>query len=395
MRVGVVLTAGETMGGAFNQSLRIARLVKSAATDCDITYLAFDRGDVTKLREFGIEVGATGGGLIRKADLVLRYMPPMRRALRSVYSKMRFLETDLDALAAKNGYDAYVFTSPSRLVYRTRRTPFIYTVWDLCHRDHPEFPEIAGDGSFAWRENLYRDALPRASGYIVDNTMLADRLAQHYGAERSRAAIVPLYVAPELREAPANEQALAALRTKHGLTRPFVFYPAQFWPHKNHAYILRGLQALHARGTQVDAVFCGSDHGTKSHIKDLAHKLRIADQVKFLGFLPIAEVAQLYRSAIALVMPSYFGPTNIPPLEAAALGCHLIYSDLPGYRDVGGTEAQYCDLNNPDDLAHCIENAMTLPKRPMAPKDLRDPAPEVRRLLQEARNKLLTWRDFN
>lgn len=29
----------------------------------------------------------------------------------------------------------------------------------------------------------------------------------------------------------------------------------------------------------------------------------------------------LYQKAWAMIMPSYFVPTNIPPLEAMALGC--------------------------------------------------------------------------
>ena len=50
-------------------------------------------------------------------------------------------------------------------------------------------------------------------------------------------------------------------------------------------------------------------------------------------------------------MPTYFGPTNIPPLEAFALGVPVLYSDLPGLKDQVGDSALLLDLNNPESMA--------------------------------------------
>jgi glycosyltransferase involved in cell wall biosynthesis len=48
--------------------------------------------------------------------------------------------------------------------------------------------------------------------------------------------------------------------------------------------------------------------------------------VKFLGFVPSEHMRGLYEGALGVVMPTYFGPTNLPPLEAWALDKPLIYS---------------------------------------------------------------------
>jgi glycosyltransferase involved in cell wall biosynthesis len=55
---------------------------------------------------------------------------------------------------------------------------------------------------------------------------------------------------------------------------------------------------------------------------------------------------------LALVMPTYFGPTNLPPLEAVTLGCPVIYSDLPGCREQMRGAALYCDLADVSSLAN-------------------------------------------
>src|SRR5262249_40755456 len=58
------------------------------------------------------------------------------------------------------------------------------------------------------------------------------------------------------------------------------------------------------------------------------------------------------------VMPTYFGPTNIPPLEALALGVPVCYSDLPAFREQLGARAAYFDLCDPRSLADILSGLM-------------------------------------
>ena len=44
-------------------------------------------------------------------------------------------------------------------------------------------------------------------------------------------------------------------------------------------------------------------------------------------------MASLYLNAIALVMPSYFGPTNMPPYEAFKLGTPVLYPEILAKQD--------------------------------------------------------------
>jgi glycosyltransferase involved in cell wall biosynthesis len=86
-------------------------------------------------------------------------------------------------------------------------------------------------------------------------------------------------------------------------------------------------------------------------VRAQAEALGVADRVHFLGLVPDADVPALYEGATALVIPTYSGPTNLPPREAAALGCPVIHSDLPEFREQMGEAALYCDLGDPASLA--------------------------------------------
>jgi hypothetical protein len=50
-------------------------------------------------------------------------------------------------------------------------------------------------------------------------------------------------------------------------------------------------------------------------------------------------------------MPTYFGPTNIPPLEASLYKCPVLYSDLPGLNVQMRDKSLSLDLKQPKSLA--------------------------------------------
>ena len=53
-------------------------------------------------------------------------------------------------------------------------------------------------------------------------------------------------------------------------------------------------------------------------------------------------------------MPSYFGPTNIPPLEAMALGCPVAVSDKYAMPEQVGDAGLLFNPNSPKEIAECI-----------------------------------------
>ena len=83
-----------------------------------------------------------------------------------------------------------------------------------------------------------------------------------------------------------------------------------------------------------------------NYIKSVCSKLGLDNNVLFLGFVPIDEIYSFYRNATALVMATYFGPTNMPPIEAMELGCPVICSDIPGHHEILGDAAIYFQANN-------------------------------------------------
>ena len=137
----------------------------------------------------------------------------------------------------------------------------------------------------------------------------------------------------------------------------YIFYPAQFWSHKNHVRILRAILHLKQKyNLRLPVVFAGSDQGNESYIRQLVQTLQLDDQVFFLCHVSRPALRALYQNAFVLCYPSFFGPLNLPPLEAFALGCPVIAADIPGAKQELGDAAMLVNPANEFEIAEALKS---------------------------------------
>jgi glycosyltransferase involved in cell wall biosynthesis len=247
--------------------------------------------------------------------------------------------TALDRRLAGWGADLAWFLTP---LFLQTDLPYFYTVWDLQHRRQPWFPEVSSEGRWLQRETMYREATQRAALLIVPNATAEQELETFYGVLPERCIRLghptPTFALRTTEPAPPSAGVAGYLKEE------FVVYPSQFWPHKNHVTLLKALRILQDRfGRTIHAVFPGSDAGNRGHVQEKTALLGLERQVHFPGFVARDDLVHLYRNALALTFPSHFGPDNLPPLEAMALGCPVIAADVPGIEGQLGDAALLVD----------------------------------------------------
>jgi len=167
------------------------------------------------------------------------------------------------------------------------------------------------------------------------------------------------YLMPEI-----SEDERTRVRNLHQLPERYLFYPAQFWPHKNHKRIVQALGLLKDRGVRIDVVFCGSHQGkirskVFREVMTLASRAGIEKNVHYKGYVPDHDMSGLYTEAAGLVMPTFFGPTNIPVLEAWAVGCPVLTSDIRGIREQVDDAGILADPRSVESIAEGIHRLWT------------------------------------
>jgi glycosyltransferase involved in cell wall biosynthesis len=86
----------------------------------------------------------------------------------------------------------------------------------------------------------------------------------------------------------------------------------------------------------------------------------VKDRVKFLGQVDDSEVLKsYYKSSLALVFPSFYEASPLPPIEAMGLGCPVVSSNIKSLRERCGEAAVYCDPNNVTSIVDSIEKLVT------------------------------------
>lgn len=241
--------------------------------------------------------------------------------------------------------------------------PYVATVWDLEHRRQPWFPETSSGGEWRERERLYREYLGRASLVIVGTRRGADDIRAAYGLPPGELIVLPLPTPQFALDAASDAGDTGAVRPPAFPPR-FLLYPARFWAHKNHVTLVHALARLRSRSTAApDLVFVGGDGGTLAHVRATARRLGVEDHVHCAGVVERPLLVALYRHAQALVFASLFGPDNLPPLEAMALGCPVVTARVPGAEDHLGPAALYVDPLDAAAWADAVESLDSLERR--------------------------------
>ena len=228
--------------------------------------------------------------------------------------------------------------------------PYIATVWDVQHRTHPWLPEVSKNGLWESREAAHATYLARAA-YVITGTEVGMReLEFYYRIPRERMRMLP-HPTPAFALNDLNNK-VSDIRSRFDLSGDFFLYPAQLWPHKNHVNLLYALVELNRVYTyRPTLVLVGSDKGAKAFIQAKARALGVDAQLRFTGFIPVSDLVALYREAAGLVYISMSGPENLPPLEAFALNCPVLVSDVPGAREQFGESAIFVPPFDPAAIA--------------------------------------------
>ncbi len=220
-------------------------------------------------------------------------------------------------------------------------------VHDLMHRYEGDFPEVSK--AYESREIYMKCFAKYASCILVDSKLGKQQFEESYRNElyKQKKVISLPFVVPE--------HILHVTDEYIETPEKYVFYPAQFWKHKNHLNLVKAINILKEQIFDIHLILVGSE---KNNYKEIRHYIIEHDLEKYvtiLGFVSDGNITYLYKHAVGMIMPSYFGPTNIPPLEAMALGCPVAVSNKYAMPEQVGSAGLLFDPNSPKEIAKCIK----------------------------------------
>ncbi len=241
--------------------------------------------------------------------------------------------THLEKKLLERKIDIVHFNGMSSLAMQLDKINFGVSFWDSGHLQFPQFPESRKNYySFESREYLYNLLLKKSSYVITDSFENKNNLLKQYSVDEKKINLI--YSAPATDLLNIDEE--KALTKKDIFDKfdikneEYIFYPAQFWPHKNHVYILEALSILKkSYEKNISVIFTGKNKfNNLGYIKQVTKDLNLQDNVTFKNFVESNDLFYLYKYALAITVPTYLGPTNHLPLEGFYIGTPVLYSDI-------------------------------------------------------------------
>jgi glycosyltransferase involved in cell wall biosynthesis len=231
---------------------------------------------------------------------------------------------------------------------RGLKVPAVLTFYDLQHEYLPEF---FTEKQITSRRQDYLPSAREATRIIAISEHTKSCLVEKYEIDPGKIDVIHIGFGKEygLIEDSAR---LENVRGRYGLNRPFMYYPAATWPHKNHGTLLRALRLLVDRhGFDGELVLTGAAFQAQDEIMEEIGRLGLKNAVRPLGYLPYEDLPCLFNLARVMVFPSLFEGFGIPVVEAMACGCPVACSGTTSLPEVVGDAAVMFEPLSAEDMA--------------------------------------------
>jgi FkbM family methyltransferase len=207
------------------------------------------------------------------------------------------------------------------------RVPAVLNLHDL---QHLHLPENFRPSDIDARNHLYGLSASLADAIIVSSDFVRNDLISRMAVPSAKVFTVPVTWDPVVEGGLSGFSAEAA-RAHYRLPAVYAIYPAQFWPHKNHARLVEALRIVRDRrpAAELKLVFTGyRGHDGWPTVDATIRRLGLDDDVICLDHVPTEHLAGLYRGALFCVMPSTFEASSYPVIEAQIMGVPAMCSNV-------------------------------------------------------------------
>jgi len=286
-----------------------------------------------------IEVNPPFGGI------ALRIADRFPRAISFAYPLLRKMQRDVepyDDELLRRGVD--VVHLPFQDGFLTS-LPSVYNPHDLQHH---YFPENFSRMQILHRENVWRRRSDRAQVVMAASKSVAADLETYWGTSTSKICIIP--IPPPDRSLPSKEPENCST-----IRRPYLIYPAIFWPHKNHARLIGAIEKLQHQGQFLDLILTGAHAGDFSDVSKMVNKLPDPSRVKFMGHVSNNELSWLIHNALFMVVPSLFEAMSLTVWDAQRMGTPVACSSVAPFPDQVGETAITFDPFDTNDIARALD----------------------------------------
>jgi len=318
LKVCVMIDILPNSGGGFHMAKSICQIIKNQDNrKIDFKFLTTYR-QTKKILEDELNLKIN---LFNKNSIFNRFLSKIYK-IKLFSNLIKF--SPLEKYLKNNFFDLIYFISPSYLITQCKKIDSVYTIWETQFNDLQKLPEYQNNII-----NLRHDSFNFASKYskkiFVGTGELANEVKKLYATKTNKLfyqPIPPYIISKKMKKNYKSKNNFINKIIKN----KYYFYPAQYWKHKNHEYIIKAFKLLEKKKIDFKIVFSGYDKGYLSNLELLAKKMNCSNFFIFLNYVSDDDLIFLYKNCSALIIPSLVGTHTFPLYEGFYFKKPLIYN---------------------------------------------------------------------
>lgn len=178
-----------------------------------------------------------------------------------------------------------------------------------------------------------------------------------------RVATIGAAADPKFSPTMLSDDRRSSLRSRIGITRPFVFYSGGLDPRKNVGALVQAFALLDPElRDRHQLVIAGSGEQAQQRLRVLAKRLELPpDAIRLPGFVSDEDLVALYSECAAFAFPSRMEGFGLPPLEAMACGAPVVCSSATSLPEVVGRPDCLFDPERPREICERLAPVLADP----------------------------------
>jgi glycosyltransferase involved in cell wall biosynthesis len=181
-------------------------------------------------------------------------------------------------------------------------------------------------------------------------------LIEFCGVSPEKIVVTPLAYDSRIFFPRSREQIETTLK-KYQIELPyFLNISSVFWDPKNVMGVLRSFKILMESNYQCELIMVGKVGPSYKQMQEYIHKHKL--KVTCLLSIEVEELAILLAGAKALVYPSFHEGFGLPIIEAMAVGCPVITSNISAMPETAGGAAHLINPHQPEEIFDAMKRIM-------------------------------------
>ena len=228
----------------------------------------------------------------------------------------------------------------------------VVTIHDVSFLRMPETTEAK---NLAWLSAEIRRTAERADAILTDSQFSAREICELLKAPQEK--VFPVWLGLPTFGPPPAPEAVARLRGKLGLEKPYLLMVGTIEPRKNIPFLVKIYEALKDFDGDL-ALAGGLGWKTGPTLRAISESPRKAG-IHLLKHLDDAQLSALYAGAAAFVYPTRYEGFGFPPLEAMGRGAPVVAARNSSLPEVLGAAAEWVDGFDAEEWAEKVRAVLS------------------------------------